>query len=1346
MKRNTNFVASSFITLALVGTTDNLTVSPPIANIGCDANGDNPRFENQMFRAELTQDEVITTLYVDGKRSGTISLNIGEIKIYDKVGYIEFEIIKLKTNDLNQTLTIPFQIKQDDEFKLYKNYNLQITLNKDGQNGSNGSDGSNGDDGNDGAGINEIIKYYQTTQLFNAPNKDNLFEWDTNIEEPTELKPYVWMFERTTYTMNKPYSDTNVILFKNYVANGKEMVFQGQYEHDKKYYVNHPYINVVRMGEPNNYFFKRSKNYHTLTTNNAVLLQDDGGIYFINQYPSEDNSKYWDDFSNNFQSVATNLLFAEEAFIGDLDTNGITIGDRSNGAVGWKLSEESIKSRTLSGNSPKYMLDKNGNTILQKNDKTKVFLGNLDESDTGKSGYGLYAENAYLTGQFTLGSTGETIENAIGNSNSTNLLTYSLIGQDLPANYTISTQNDVQTTEYQDSGMKFITNQLAHVNSGKMISVDMQDLGLIHGDTVTFSVDVKGISASTSIQLYFCRSTDSGKEVWRDMQLLKTQKLTRNYTRLHGTYKIPEKDVFNSESQYRIGFLLKSGPSSNIIFTRIKLEKGDKVTKWERSKYDTPLSSKPGFNILKKSERIQGTSNNTWHFLYPVVQKFEQGNDYYCMSFKNNSNKTLRINIKFDDQHEYRTATASPMETVQYASKIPLNTLFHGSFNLVLNSIDDDPIGTFDLQDLKLEYGAIPTPWCESTEDAKFNGLNLYNHNTEVQFTNCINHRKFIGGMEFKLNKVSESEVHIPFVRMNNILKNDREHSIQFKHKLSPDSLISESNFQIKYPENQLGKEFTSVKSKEQFFKMTIIPNRYDPTHDFIDIVAHNPNIDTGQIIITDLQVEQGPYVSNYGLSPIDTQAAILFSQDQIELKLGQTGINIEKGEVNIAAENFKIGRYVDNEFKGGAAFITSVNDDNTITTRLNIDALETDNLTVNKLETVADNGTSKVVIDQASVNVYNMSQMMGININTEEPTTLSNIIGGAENMVEWNNYFSWQAYNLDYGKKTYTLGRPSNTNVLWEPIDLNSYSKVIEFKIHEQGGSMSIPRLKFKLKGVIRYTNISYHSLLKCKYTVKHTVYDIKTGGLITTNIIKSDLLQLKESWLPTLDPDDRLTINLLPKPDPLLTEAVINIPTITQIGRHIIEMNFETSYSLNAQQDSIDMQGTISVNPKIEFFDPESNPVPKESKQISKWNNTSFCIMRDSDHYVALSNINDNDVRVINVRDDDGLGNVYELPLVASGYYNNSGYRKWSDGYAECWVRIKKGTASTSENHEVTLPISFKDVNSMYPTVSYSGGDSMTTSSVKYWQYKIISNNTIKIIIYNNALTTIKVTGIWK
>lgn len=196
---------------------------------------------------------------------------------------------------------------------------------EDGEKGADGADGADGVDGADGNGIEETIVEYGVSE--NAITKPT--EWSKTLPTEDELKPGMWLWVRMTIRYTDPDAEDTVTYSKAYQGldgedgkdgkdgdRGPAIIFRGEYEDGSIYYGSPDRVDVIRY---DNFYY--------------IAQPTAGTIMGIN--PDDDpTGEIWKGFGAQFESVATDLLVADQASINNLTVNKVrTSALNDNGNV-----------------------------------------------------------------------------------------------------------------------------------------------------------------------------------------------------------------------------------------------------------------------------------------------------------------------------------------------------------------------------------------------------------------------------------------------------------------------------------------------------------------------------------------------------------------------------------------------------------------------------------------------------------------------------------------------------------------------------------------------------------------------------------------------------------------------------------------------------------------------------------------------------------------------------------------------------------------------------------------------------------------------------------------------------
>ena len=152
----------------------------------------------------------------------------------------------------------------------------------------------------------------------------------------------------------------------------------------------------------------------------------------------------------------------------------------------------------------------------------------------------------------------------------------SLVGEQLVCD-DISGCNSVGTMKYEDSGYHLVTPNAGNSNNGILFKFnDISTLGLKKGDTITFSIDVKGTSDAHNPFLKIWLPKESTNVWWEGTSSNMAKFVpTKEFKRASVTFTIP--------SSYELPYILfgiHGNIQSDLYIRNAKLEKGTVATDW----------------------------------------------------------------------------------------------------------------------------------------------------------------------------------------------------------------------------------------------------------------------------------------------------------------------------------------------------------------------------------------------------------------------------------------------------------------------------------------------------------------------------------------------------------------------------------------------------------------------------------------------------------------------------------------------------------------------------------------------------------------------------------------------
>lgn len=154
----------------------------------------------------------------------------------------------------------------------------------------------------------------------------------------------------------------------------------------------------------------------------------------------------------------------------------------------------------------------------------------------------------------------------------------SMVGEKLNCSDIID-MNSVSAKAYESSGFHLITPTTGNPNNGVGFQFnDFLSLGINAGDTITFSLDVKGSSDSNkpSIRIIF---QGKGSNWWTgSSSSLNTQFTpTSEFKRVYVTYTLPDSATLVSHTMW---LAIHGNMQADLYIKNLKLEKGNKATDW----------------------------------------------------------------------------------------------------------------------------------------------------------------------------------------------------------------------------------------------------------------------------------------------------------------------------------------------------------------------------------------------------------------------------------------------------------------------------------------------------------------------------------------------------------------------------------------------------------------------------------------------------------------------------------------------------------------------------------------------------------------------------------------------
>lgn len=175
----------------------------------------------------------------------------------------------------------------------------------------------------------------------------------------------------------------------------------------------------------------------------------------------------------------------------------------------------------------------------------------------------------------------------------------SLVGEQLVCD-DISGCNSVGTMKYEDSGYHLVTPNAGNSNNGILFKFnDISTLGLKKGDTITFSIDVKGTSDEYNPFLKIWLPKDNPDAWWVGDQSDNSEFVpTNEFKRASVTFTIP-----NTYELSYIFFGVHGNIQSDLYIRNAKLEKGTVATDWTPAPEDLETRVSDAETAISNNEK-----------------------------------------------------------------------------------------------------------------------------------------------------------------------------------------------------------------------------------------------------------------------------------------------------------------------------------------------------------------------------------------------------------------------------------------------------------------------------------------------------------------------------------------------------------------------------------------------------------------------------------------------------------------------------------------------------------------------------------------------------------------------
>ncbi len=180
-------------------------------------------------------------------------------------------------------------------------------------------------------------------------------------------------------------------------------------------------------------------------------------------------------------------------------------------------------------------------------------------------------------------------------------------------------------------------------------------------------------------------------------------------------------------------------------------------------------------------------------------------------------------------------------------------------------------------------------------ESLRSQGINLYHNGIVIDYVGGFAATgRFIGGFKCRTNAASGAD---HYIRLNNVLDSKTEYTVQFKIWAS-----ETTNIKCRTP-RAISSATTQIGTTWKTVTATFIPEAYsDAEWNYVDIMMDTYKAGVA-FEIKDIMVERNDRVSEYALSPMDSKLLVDFTKEEIEISLGNAGINIESGEVTLKGD-----------------------------------------------------------------------------------------------------------------------------------------------------------------------------------------------------------------------------------------------------------------------------------------------------------------------------------------------------------------------------------------------------------------------------------------------------------
>ena len=201
-----------------------------------------------------------------------------------------------------------------------------------------------------------------------------------------------------------------------------------------------------------------------------------------------------------------------------------------------------------------------------------------------------------------------------------------LINKSTLKNANRSNCNSVTSVTQTQDGLHLITPSTGNQNNGIIFTYNAADtqLGLTYGDTITYSVDLKGTSDSNNPKIQIISNYITNSAWWYGTGNSTTtyyiQNLSTEWKRYSVTKTLPTDNIGD---YFIVGFSINGNYESDLYIRNIKVEVGSIATPW------TPSLSEMGINTTRI---VDSSGYGNYSYPYGIYFISEQGPRYNVMA------------------------------------------------------------------------------------------------------------------------------------------------------------------------------------------------------------------------------------------------------------------------------------------------------------------------------------------------------------------------------------------------------------------------------------------------------------------------------------------------------------------------------------------------------------------------------------------------------------------------------------------------------------------------------------------------------------------------------------------